>query len=263
MLKKGLSQHLIKDKNLLRKLVRLSGITDEDIVVEIGAGHGDLTRCIAEEAKSLVTVELDLSFRQYLEPLESEYSNVKVVYGDFLKIPLAQFRGERNTKVVGNIPYKITGPIIVKILKERATIESAYLMMQKEIAQRIVSKSHKREYGALSANCQIFADVKVLMYIKPEVFIPPPKVDSALLSMVFKESEKETENGLIDFVRSCFQNKRKHMRYSLVRQYGREKIEYLYEKMGFPNSIRAEEVEPLTFKEMYRLLDGPAVSSLP
>jgi 16S rRNA (adenine1518-N6/adenine1519-N6)-dimethyltransferase len=255
MLKKGLSQHLIKDKNLLRKIVRLSGITEEDFVLEIGAGHGDLTRCIADKAKSLVTVELDRSFREYLEPLESEYAKVKVLFGDFLKIPLAQFRDERNTKIVGNIPYKITGPIIIKILKERATIVSAHLMMQKEIAQRIVSKSHSREYGSLSVNCQIFADVKVLMYIRPEVFIPPPKVDSALLFMAFRESEKATENGVIDFVRICFQNKRKHLRYPLVKQYGQEKVNRLYEMMGFPVSVRAEEIEPPSFKEMYRFLE--------
>ena len=255
MLKKGLSQHLIKDKNLLRKIVRLSGIGDEDVVVEVGAGHGDLTRHLAEKAKSLYAVEIDLSFKQYLEPLERELDNVRIIYGDFLKIPLAQFKENRNIKIVGNIPYKITGPIVVKILKERANLESAHLMMQKEIAQRIVSKPHKRSYGALSANCQILADVKVLMYIKPDVFIPPPKVDSALLSIMFKENEKGTDNALIDFVRNCFQNKRKHLRYPLAKQYGQEKIEYLYEEMGFPDSVRAEEIEPLKFKEMCQLLE--------
>ena len=203
----------------------------------------------------MYAVELDWSFRQYLEPLEREYDNVKVIYGDFLKIPLAQFRGEKSIKIVGNIPYKITGPIVIKILKERFAVDSAHLTMQKEIAQRIVSKPHNKEYGSLSANCQIFADVKVLTYIKPEVFIPPPKVDSALLSMVFKESEKQTDNALIDFIRNCFQNKRKHLRYPLAKQYSQDKIESLYDRMGFPYSIRAEEIDPFTFKEMYRLLE--------
>ena len=255
MLKKGLSQHLIKDKNLLRKIVRLSGVTGEDTIVEIGAGHGDLTRCLADKAKSLCAVELDRSFSRYLDPLEREFDNVRIVYGDFLKTPLAQFREEKNIKVVGNIPYKITGPIVVKILKERAVVESAHLLMQKEIAQRIVSKSHRKEYGALSANCQIFADVKILTYVKPEVFIPPPKVDSALLSLFFKEMEEPTDNSLIDFVRTCFENKRKHLRYTLVKRYGQEKTARLYERMGFPHAVRAEEIEPDKFKEMYSLLE--------
>ncbi len=256
MLKKGLSQHLITDKNLLRKIVRLSGVNGDDTAVEIGAGHGDLTRCLAEKAKSLYAVELDRSFSQYLEPLEREFSNVRIVYDDFLSLPLVKFRREKKIKVVGNIPYKITGPIVVKILKERAVVESAHLLMQKEIAQRIVSKPHRKEYGSLSANCQIFADVKILTYVKPEVFIPPPKVDSALLSLVFNEGEEKTDNGLIEFVRSCFENKRKHLRYPLVRRYGQERTAYLYERMGFPHSVRAEEIEPQKFKEMYRLLEG-------
>jgi 16S rRNA (adenine1518-N6/adenine1519-N6)-dimethyltransferase len=151
--------------------------------------------------------------------------------------------------------YKITGPIIIKILKERLAVDSAHLTMQKEIAQRIVSKPHNREYGSLSANCQILAEVKVLAYIKPEVFIPPPKVDSALLSIIFKESEKQTDSALIEFIRNCFQNKRKHLRYPLAKQYSQEKIEHLYGRMGFPHSVRAEEIDPYKFKEMYRLLE--------
>ena len=256
MLKKSLSQHLIKDTNLLRKIVRLSGIGNEDTVVEIGPGHGDLTRHLAEKAKSVYAVEIDRSFKQHLEPLERELANVRIIYGDFLEIPLAQFKGNLDIKIVGNIPYKITGPIVVKILKERAVLSSAHLMMQKEIAQRIVSRSGNRSYGALSVNCQILADVKVLTYIKPDVFIPPPKVDSALLSIIFKGNEKGTDNALIDFVRGCFQNKRKYMRYPLAKQYSQRDIGYLYKKMGFPDSIRAEEVEPLKFKEMHQLLQS-------
>jgi len=256
MLKKSLSQNLIKDKNLLRKIVNSANITKEDIVVEIGAGHGDLSAQIAEKAGFLYTIEIDGSFSKYLDLLEEKYNNVKVVYGDCLKIPLAQFRKDRNIKVVANIPYKITGPIIFKILSERSVVDSAFLTVQKEIAQRIASNSHCKTYGAPSVDCQIFADVKVLFYIKSKVFIPPPKVDSALLSIIFKENEKETDDELIDFVRYCFQNKRKQLKHLLIKRYNEQNTEALYESMGFPYSIRAEEIEPFQFKEMYYFLKG-------
>jgi 16S rRNA (adenine1518-N6/adenine1519-N6)-dimethyltransferase len=254
MLKKSLSQNLIKDKNLLRKIVHSANITKEDVVVEIGAGHGDLTAQIAEKAGCLFAIELDSSFARYLDSIENKYDNVKIIYGDCLKIPLKQFWKEKNIKIVANIPYKITGPIIFKILSERAVIDSAFLTVQKEIGQRIASSSHCRTYGAPSVDCQIFADTKVLFYIKSAVFIPPPKVDSALLSIVFKEDEKKTDNEVMDFVRNCFQNKRKQLKHSLIKHHGEKNTEALYESMGFPYYIRAEEIEPAQFKEMYYFL---------
>jgi 16S rRNA (adenine1518-N6/adenine1519-N6)-dimethyltransferase len=254
MLKKSLSQNLIKDKNLLRKIVHSANITKEDVVVEIGAGHGNLTEQLAEKSGFLYTIEIDSSFSMYLDLLEEKYSNVKVIYGDCLKIPLAQFRKEKNLKIVANIPYKITGPIIFKIISERSVVDSAFLTVQKEIAQRITSNSHCKTYGAPSVNCQIFADVKLLFLIKSCMFIPPPKVDSALLSIIFKESEKGNDDELINFVRSCFQHKRKQMKHSLIKHYGEQRTEALYNYMGFLNYVRAEEIEPYKFKEMYYFL---------
>lgn len=254
MLKKSLAQHLIKDKNIMNKMVRLSRIDKDDVVVEIGAGHGDLTRCLIEKAGFVYAIELDRTFRQYLEPLEEKTGNVKVIFGNFLDIPLLQFRKGKNIKIMGNIPYNITGPILFKILEERTIIESAYLTMQKEIALRLVGKPFTRIYGALSVIFQIFSEVKTLFYLKPTVFIPPPKVDSAFLSIVLKEDEKGTEDALIKFIKTCFENKRKYMGYSLKKHYGEERVASLYTFMGFSQTTRAEEIEPQKFKEMYRFL---------
>ena len=254
MLKKSLSQHLIKDRNITEKMVRTAGITQSDTVVEVGAGHGDLTRSLCEKAGRVYAIELDEACRGYLEALQGEHSNLTVVFGDVLAIPFGQFKGQENIKVVGNIPYQITAPIIFKILKERAIIESAYLTMQKEIAQRIVSKAFTRTYGAISASCQIFADVKVLFFMRPGLFVPPPKVESAYLAMELKEEEKANDDGLMDLVRVCFQNKRKYLKFALSRHIGGERLEALYRIMGFPQSIRAEEIEPLTFKKIYEVL---------
>ena len=261
MLKKSLSQHLIKDRNITNKMVRAAGIGSADVVVEVGAGHGDLTRSLCEKAGLVYAVELDRTCSEYLLPLEREYPNLTVIFGDILKTPLIQFKGAKGLKIVGNIPYQITAPILFKILEERAIIESAYLTMQKEIALRIVSKPFLKTYGSLSAVCQQFSAVKVLFFMKPGLFVPPPKIESAFLSMEIKEEERYGDNGLIEFIKACFQNKRKYLKYALSRHIGNEKVEALYNHMGFPLSIRAEEIEPGTYKKMYEALKELEVKS--
>ncbi len=256
MLKKSLSQHLIKDKNITNKMVKATGVDRTDTVVEVGAGHGDLTRAICEKAGRVYAIELDRTCEEYLAPLEKEYPNLKVIFGDVLKTPFVQFKGAGMLKIVGNIPYQITAPILFKILEERAIIESAYLTMQKEIALRIVSKSSLKTYGSLSAACQMFSRVKVLFLMKPGLFVPPPKIESAFLSMEIKAEERQTDDELMEFMKACFQNKRKYLKYALSKQVSPEKLENLYRLMGFPPSVRAEEIEPGTYKEMYLALKG-------
>jgi 16S rRNA (adenine1518-N6/adenine1519-N6)-dimethyltransferase len=254
MLKKSLSQHLIKDKNITDKMVKASGVGPTDTVVEVGAGHGDLTRSLCEKAGYVYAVELDRTCSAYLDVLEREHSNLKVLFGDILKTPLLQFKGEGALKVIGNIPYQITAPIIFKILRERTIIESVYFTMQKEIALRIVSKPFTRTYGALSAVCQLLSDVRVLFFMKPGLFVPPPKIESAFLSMVLKKEEREADDQLMEFIRACFQNKRKYMKFALSRYLGQDRTEKLYRLMAFPPSVRAEELEPAKYREMYEAL---------
>ncbi|MCX5816812.1 MAG: 16S rRNA (adenine(1518)-N(6)/adenine(1519)-N(6))-dimethyltransferase RsmA [Proteobacteria bacterium] len=254
MLKKSLSQHLIKDKHMLNKIVRLSGINKDDVVVEIGPGQGDLTHCLAEKAGFVHAVEIDRSFKKYLDEVEKTHKNVEIIFEDFLNISLSQFKTNNKIKIIGNIPYKITGPILFKAIAERAVIESAHLTVQREIAERVVSKPHKRTYGALSVNLQLLSEAKLLFILKPTVFIPPPKVDSAFLSITFKEDERVVDEKLIEFVKLCFQHKRKYMKNALMKKYGADMIDALYHFMGFALSIRAEEIEPPGFKKMYLFL---------
>lgn len=254
MLKKGLSQHLIKDTNILKKIVALTSVNKDDIVIEIGPGQGDLTRCIAEKAGFVYAIEVDKTLKTHLDEVEKTHSNVRIVYMDFLNANLSEYITNSKIKVIGNIPYKITAPILFKLIKERSVIEGAYLTVQREIAERVVSKTHRRAYGALSVNLQILSEVKMLFTLRPKVFIPPPKVESAFLSIIFKENELETEEGLIEFVRLCFSHKRKYMKNALTKKFEADKIAELYAHMHFNPNIRAEEIEPQTFKEMYLFL---------
>ena len=214
MLKKSLGQHLLKDRNLLRKMVRLTGVGKEDGVVEIGPGHGDLTRCIAERAGFVKAVELDERFREILAPVERALPNVEILFSDILDVDLADLSKGSPVTVMGNIPYNVTGDILFKLLAERAYVKGAYLTMQKEVAERLVSRSHMRSYGALSVIFQLAATMKLLLSLKPSLFVPPPKVESAFISIVFRK-ESELDEDLIAFVKDCFRYKRKFLRHSL------------------------------------------------
>lgn len=254
MLKKRLSQHLIKDRNILDKMVGLAQVGKDDVVVEIGPGHGDLTRALVEKAGYVYAVELDTSFGRYLDPLVDQHKNLQIIFGDVLDVPLAQFSHGKGIKVVANIPYKITAPILFKLIGERSMIAGAYLTVQREIGERIASKPFHRSYGALSVICQLIADVKVLLYLKPGLFVPPPKVESAYIAMVFRDDADDVDEDMTDFVKACFEHKRKHLRQALVRRYGDNRTASLYESMGFVPSIRAEEIGPEGFRKMYNFL---------
>jgi len=252
-LKKSLGQHLLKDRNLLAKMVRLSGVGKADLVVEIGPGQGDLTRSVAPSVRGVYAVEKDERFRDALGPLEKELPHVKVLFGDVLKERLSDLWPGSFFTVMGNIPYNITGEILFKLLAEKAAVKAAYLTMQKEVAERLVSRSHSRSYGALSVIFQLHASMKILLRIRPDLFIPPPKVESAFISIIFHDKE-EADRGLIDFVKGCFRYKRKFLRRALENSLEAGRIEGLYRHMDFPASVRAEEIEPAGFFEMHRFL---------
>jgi len=254
VLKKPLGQHLLREKNLLDKMVRLAHVTGDDVVVEIGPGQGDLTSSIAAKAGFVWAVEVDRQFRDILATLERRFPNVKVVFSDILRIELAAFRQGAPITVMGNIPYSITGEILFKLLAEKAVVRAAYLTVQREVAERLASPSHSRSYGALSVIFQLYATVKVLLFVKPALFIPPPKVESAFISIVFSDAIA-ADQGLIAFIKRCFRYKRKYLRHCLQGAYLPDQISDLYSCMGFSRSARAEEIEPEGFDAMYRFLE--------
>lgn len=256
MLKKRFSQNLIKDGNILRKMVGLAGITPGDTVVEIGAGQGDLTRAISRTAAAVMAVEVDRDMIAHLETLALEFSNVQIIFNDILAVPITDLARGRTVKVMGNIPYGITGPIIFKLIAERSSIESAFLTVQKEIGDRITAIPGSRAYGSLSVVCQLVADVKVLMRLKPQVFVPPPKVESIYFSMRFREDATYVDDALMAFIRGAFGHKRKFMRHALLERYPEPQVEELYEKMDFPRSVRAETLEPDVFRRMFEIVEG-------
>lgn len=252
--KKSLSQHFLKDKNILKKMVSKTDIKGCDTVIEIGSGCGNLTRIVKDFAGFVYAIEIDERFRVYLEDIEKESENVKVIYGDFLKIDLSQIPSSSPLKVIGNIPYGITGPIIFKLLSERRFISSCFLTLQKEVAERIVAPPRTRSYGMLSVLCQVLSEVKIEFTVPPQVFYPEPEVESAFISMKFRKETLSVDKSFIDFVKTCFRFKRKILLNSLKGTYGQGIAEKLLSKFKLPNNVRAEEIPPQIFLEMYNFL---------
>lgn len=259
MLKRSLSQNLLKDRNLLRKLVRLAGIGADDLVVEIGSGHGDFTLPLAQAARFVYTVEVDRRFEPFLRELEESTQNVKVILSDIMDVSIENLSGGQIVRVVGNIPYHLTGDILFKLLNEKRVIRDAHLTVQKEVAERIASGPGSRNFGALSVIFQLYGSVKILLHLKAALFIPPPNVDSAFVSIIFRDEDVAADPKLIDFVKLCFFYKRKYLRHSLEKRYDRRDVENLFSWMHFGMSKRAEEIEPALFEEMYLFMEGKEV----
>ncbi|MCX7856980.1 MAG: 16S rRNA (adenine(1518)-N(6)/adenine(1519)-N(6))-dimethyltransferase RsmA [Deltaproteobacteria bacterium] len=255
-LKKSLSQHLLKDKNVLKKMLSKTDITKKDVVLEIGAGTGELTSLLKDIAGSVYAVEIDKGFSPYLDKLSSQNKNIRIVYQDFLKLKLADLASQHGVlKVIGNIPYGLTGPILFKIFMERKYLKKAYLTFQREVAERIVAKPKTRMFGTLSVISQVLSNVKLEFFIPPQVFVPPPQVESAFVSFTFYEEYLTIPETFFQFVKNCFRHKRKLLFNSLKAVYSISTVEFLFEKAKLHKSVRAEEILPQKFLEMFYCIE--------
>lgn len=218
--KKSLGQNFIKDKNLLSAIANDANITADDFVVEVGAGAGTLTEVLCDNAKFVLSYEIDTTLKTILSELESEYKNLKIEYADALKTSneeilqtLESNAGEKvdKYKLVANIPYYITTPLIFKFLKDEK-VSSLTVMVQKEVAERIASSETSGDYGAISVIVHYLADVEIKRIVNKQMFYPVPKVDSAILQLTKKDGINLKEYEMLEkVVKSAFSNRRKVM----------------------------------------------------
>ncbi|MCE1248882.1 MAG: 16S rRNA (adenine(1518)-N(6)/adenine(1519)-N(6))-dimethyltransferase RsmA [Firmicutes bacterium] len=251
ILKKSRGQHLLTDKNMMRKIADAADLNKENNVMEIGPGTGLLTELLVQKAGKVTAFEVDRSFTEKLTELEKTYSNLKVIYGDFLKTDLAAFLSDfEDIKVVANIPYNITTPILEKLLIEGGgKITSAFLLMQEEVARRIVAPPGNKEYGRLSVFIQYFCDASVLFTVPPSVFVPPPKVNSAVLKLVFRKDKLSPEEApfrklMFKIVETAFSQRRKQAGKLLMNMGGQkpEIVEAAMKESGIDMTRRAETI---------------------
>jgi 16S rRNA (adenine1518-N6/adenine1519-N6)-dimethyltransferase len=251
MAKKSLGQHFLHNPVILRNIVGAAELEPEDLVVEIGPGPGELTRIIAEQVKKVIAIELDETLYENLKPKLSKYSNIELIQGDALEYP---FKTLPEFKVVANIPYYITTPIIFRLLEAKETLKSITLTVQKEVAERIVAEPGGKDYGVLTIAVRYHASASLMMIIPKEAFRPAPKVDSAVVHLTILKCPPVIVNDEAFFfkvARTAFSQRRKMLSNSLKGM--RQDVAEWLEKAGIDPRRRPE---TLSMEEFARLANA-------
>jgi 16S rRNA (adenine1518-N6/adenine1519-N6)-dimethyltransferase len=212
--RKKWGQHFLTDKNILKKVIKTAGIEKEDIVLEVGPGLGEMTQALAQEAKKVIAVEIDARLVEILRDKLADTPNVEIIRGDILKLDLRKHLGseKRPVKVVANLPYQISTPLLFHFIESRDLFSALILMLQREVAERIVAPPGKKAYGPLSVLVQSVADISICFIVKPSAFFPPPEVESAVIRLSWKERPMiapEQEDWFRAVVKGCLGYRRK------------------------------------------------------
>ncbi|MCH5197594.1 MAG: 16S rRNA (adenine(1518)-N(6)/adenine(1519)-N(6))-dimethyltransferase RsmA [Oscillospiraceae bacterium] len=261
---KSLGQNFITDPGVCPKMAELAGIGENDGVIEIGPGVGVLTVELAKRAEKVVSIELDTRLFPVLAKTLSEKTNVFVENADILKTDLRElikkyFREDQKIHVCANLPYYITSPIIIYLLESGIRFSSLTLMVQKEAGERITAKLGQREAGALTAAVQYKTEANKLFDVKSSSFTPPPKVNSSVIKLTFREKppvEIESEEKFFRTVKAVFAHRRKTAVNSLSAETGisKEKITSALASLGFPPTVRAEEIDIEKMAQLSKLI---------
>lgn len=253
----NLGQNFITDKNLLDKIVELSGVDENDVVVEIGTGAGTLTRAIAEKAKKVYSFEVDRALKPVLDETLSGLDNVEVIFKDVLKMKdkeLIEIVGEK-FKVVANIPYYITTALVMRFLEESVHPSAITVMVQKEVADRFVAKPATEDYGAITMAISLYGDAKIVGQVDKSMFYPVPKVDSSIVRIdVYDKYAGVDKKKVNKTIKCAFMMRRKTLLNNLTAVYPVEKDEAakILESMNIDLKARGE---TLTLDQIIEISD--------
>lgn len=257
---KKFGQNFLIDSNILESIVSAADITKDDFVLEIGPGIGTMTQYLCEAARQVVAVEIDKMLIPILKDTLSEYDNVEVINQDVLKLDIKALAQEKNNekpiKVVANLPYYITTPIIMGLFESKVPIESITIMVQKEVADRMQTGPGSKDYGALSLAVQYYADAKVQLNVSASCFMPRPNVDSAVIKLTAHEKPvvDVDETLMFKVIRASFNQRRKTLvnglKNSSELEYTKEEIVQAIKAIGKEENIRGEK---LTLEEFAAL----------
>lgn len=258
---KKFGQNFLIDSNVLESIIRGAEITKDDFVLEIGPGIGTMTQYLCEAARQVVAVEIDKMLIPILEDTLSEYDNVEVINQDVLKVDIKSLAEEKNNgkpiKVVANLPYYITTPIIMGLFESGVPIDSITIMVQKEVADRMQTGPGSKDYGALSLAVQFYATAKVILNVSVTCFMPRPNVDSAVIKLTrHKEPTVNVadEKLMFKIIRASFNQRRKTLVNGLKNSpelsFSKEQIVKAIEKIGKPETIRGEALTLEEFAEL-------------
>lgn len=261
---KKFGQNFLIDSHVLDKIVSAAGITKDDFVLEIGPGIGTMTQYLAASARKVFAVEIDKALIPILEDTLKEFDNVQVINQDILKVDIKKLAEEHNDgksiKVVANLPYYITTPIIMGLFESQVPIDSITVMVQKEVADRMKVGPGTKDYGALSLAVQYYAEPYIVANVPPNCFMPRPKVGSAVIRLTRHEKppvEVADEKLMFRLIRASFNQRRKTLANGLNNSpelsYSKEEIQQTIEKCGFKAGIRGE---ALTLEDFAKLANA-------
>jgi 16S rRNA (adenine1518-N6/adenine1519-N6)-dimethyltransferase len=250
-----LGQHFLADASWQERIARAFRI-DNGVWVEIGAGHGEMTARLAQRASKVFAIELDPRLARQLREITAPYPNVEVIESDVLAVDFGKIAGGARFSVYGSLPYYITSPILHRLFEHADRIDAIHIVIQFEVAARIVARPGRRDYGYLSVVSQWFGRPEIAFRIPPEAFRPPPKVASALVSFRMPGERAtvrlEDETAFLDFVKECFAQKRKTLRNNLRARLGTRAEDALREA-GLPPGCRAEELTVSQFAALFAI----------
>lgn len=254
---KKFGQNFLIDTHVLEKIIAAAGVTEDDCVLEIGPGIGTMTQYLAEHARSVVAVEIDKNLIPILQETLKEYENITIINDDILKVDInkltEEYNGGRPIKVVANLPYYITTPIIMGLFEGGVPIDNITVMVQKEVAERMQVGPGSKDYGALSLAVQYYADAYIVANVPPNCFIPRPGVGSAVIRLTrHKEPPVKVDDPKLMFklIRASFNQRRKTLQNGLNNSpelpFAKDEIADAIESLGVTPQIRGE---ALTLKQ--------------
>lgn len=252
--KKNFGQNFIIDENIINNIVNKSNIDNSTLVIEIGPGAGSLTYKLASVAKRVLCYEIDTRLKKILETNLKDVNNVDIVFEDFLKVDLKKKLEEYDYDklyVVANLPYYITTPIIVKFIEEEINVDKIVVMVQKEVGERFKANVGTKEYNSLTIFLNYYFDVRKVMDVSKNVFIPKPNVDSIVVEFQKKKEKQKLNNTTFFFklIKDSFKQKRKTIKNNL-NNYNLEKIEEILLSHNYSLSSRAEQIPIDVFVEI-------------
>lgn len=258
---KRFGQNFLIDPHVLEKIITASEITKDDFVLEIGTGIGTMTQYLAEAAREVVSVEIDRNLIPILQDTLKKWDNITVLQGDILKFDIKKLVREKNegkpVKIVANLPYYITTPIIMTLFEQKVLLKSITVMVQKEVADRMQTGPGSKDYGALSLAVQYYSRPEIVASVPQNCFIPRPKVGSSVIRLTLHEQPPvnvKDEKLLFQIIRASFNQRRKTLVNGLKNSgelnYTREILEEALKKCGFPLNIRGE---ALTLEDFAKL----------
>ena len=267
-IQKKYGQNFLVDTHVLEKIMEAAEVTQEDCVVEIGPGIGTMTQYLAERAKEVVAVEIDRNLIPILEETLAEYQNVTVLNEDILKVDLNRLVQEKNggrpVKIVANLPYYITTPIIMALFEKHVPLKSITIMVQKEVADRMQVGPGTKDYGALSLAVQYYAKPKIVAQVPPNCFIPRPGVGSAVIHLTRYDKppvEVKDEALLFALIRAAFNQRRKTLANAIANAaalpFSREEVTAALERMQLPSTVRGEALTLEQFADLADFLNFP------